>query len=202
MRLFLPYSNLLSCIDLPLFPLLDFLLPSFLPNELKKKKKVLLVPFEITDPISQVFVFKWVWRKTEREREFWSESSFPAHFSQISFPPPKPLPHLSGPLIFIICPLSWSLQAQLKDRFCFLLSPTYANLTCILLSTYVSRHSALPCAHSPFLHHKRPETSLVRVRLSLKFWEIEEKNNSPAMSFGRRWTENMYTQIRVDFVVV
>lgn len=89
MCLSLLYFNLLSCIELPLFPLSDFLVPSFLPNELKKKKKSSLVPFEMTDPVSQVFVFKRVWRKTEREWEFWPKSSFPAHFSWVSFPPPS-----------------------------------------------------------------------------------------------------------------
>ena len=185
--LFLLYSNLLSCIGLPLFLFLDLFYLLSCQISLKKKKKLYLFHLELLIPSVKCL------SSSGSEEKLKDESSDQNHHSQLtSLKSPSLLPSLSlSPIsqafsLFITFPVFWSLQPHLKDLFCFLLSPTYTNLTCILPSPYVSQHSALPSAHSPSLHHKCPETSLVRVKLSLKLWEIEEKDNSPAMSFGRR----------------
>ena len=93
--------------------------------------------------------------------------------------PPNLLPEPSAEK-----PLTFSPFSHLNQLNLYLAKPFNFPSSC----------SAPLSAHSPFLHHKSPETSLARIRLSLKVWEIEEKDYSPATSFGSRRAENMYTQ--------
>ena len=77
--------------------------------------------------------------------------------------------------------LSW----KTSSVFSFLpLTPTWP-VSCQALTSHNTQLFHLPILHLSITNvQKLP--SLARVKLSLKLWEIEEKDNSPAMSFGRR----------------